>query len=429
MKEEVRKRKTDDPTQYIPVLDSRGRRIPGLFLRGDGNYYAKCQRDGKRYIRSLKTSNRAEALPRCRAFIADVRGGNWAAVEAARSKKTSAMPTISKLLTIYECATIRRGSPRPYVVAQNIRSLLRLAGASAPLSALTPDRLDTIAVEMQAGTDPNTPARDSRDRTIASIIRGARSVFAHRADFRNIPLPTSLDAFLAYSPVQARLPPNLQPPREVAERTIAAADALNGDLAVVWALCYHLGLRSSEAAAARWGWMETMAPHPTGPTDPSNPTDPSAGTPMTFMIIRDRPEDGFTAKSSRCRITRERRVPVPRLVLLSLPHVAIHKPTDFILLNDATPRARAAFITRDFCRWLRSVDPWWAANKRGAAHALRGLRGAFWMSRYGAPWAMAWLGHANFQTTLDHYSRPLDYDEPLALDADPWLRARRICAP
>ena len=407
---------------YVAVLDSRGERIPGLFLRG-GRYYAKAQIDRKLHIRSLKTGHLAEALPRCRAFLKDVRGRHWKAVEASRSQRKKAMPAVGQLVIIYRKAAGRRSSPRPYVVENNIRALLRIAHAMQPADALKPDLLDEFALRMQAGTAPGTPERDSRDRSIASLIRGARSVFAQRADFRNVALPDGLKAFLEYSPVQAKLPPNLQPPREVAERTIAAGRALTGDLAAVWALCFDLGLRSSEAAAARWGWLETMVPHP---TDLTQKTDPALGTPMTFMVIRDRPEEGFQAKSSRCRVTCERRVPVPHLVSHALHEC--RSTAEAFFMPTATVQARAAFITRDFCRWLRSVDPWWGEHKLKAAHALRGLRGAFWMAKYGAPWAMTWLGHANFQTTLNHYSRPLDYAEQQALDDDPWLRARRICA-
>ena len=411
---------TNDKLAYVAAFDTRGRRIPCLFLRG-GTYYAKIQRDRKLHIRSLKTSIRSEALIRCRAFAMDVRSGHWSAVEASRSKRQQEVPTVGDLAGIYRKAADRRGSPRPYVVEQNIRALLRIAPAGLLAEALTPDRLDEYALHAQAGSAPGSPERDSRDRSIASIIRGARSVFAQRADFRNVALPARLEAFLAYSPVQPKLPPNLQPPREVAERTIAAGRALTGDMAAVWALCYDLGLRSSEAAAARWGWLESMVPYPT-----TQNADPSAGTPMTFMVIRDRPEEGFKAKSSRCRVTCERRVPVPYRLDLKL--MDARQAVEFFFMPTATVQARAAFITRDFCRWLRSVDPWWGANKLKAAHALRGLRGAFWMAKYGAPWAMQWLGHASFQTTLNHYARPLDYAEPQALDDDPWLRARRICA-
>ena len=103
-----------------------------------------------------------------------------------------------------------------------------------------------------------------------------------------------------------------------------------------------------------------------------------------------------------------------------------HNPADFMFMRNASTEARENFISRDFCRWLRSVDPWWGEHKLKAAHALRGLRGAFWMTKYGAPWTMAWMGHASFQTTLNNYARPLEYAEPQPLDDDPWLLARRI---
>ena len=401
-----------DLKAYAPVLDSRGERIEGLFIRG-GVYYAKVQRDGKRYIRSLKTDRKEEARGRCRAFLADVRAGNWEAVDAVRSKRTRALATVGEITDTYRSAAGRRGTPRPYVVDMNIRNLERIAGGrGVSVERLTPDLLDTFAVETQADTEPGTPARDSRDRSIASLIRSARSVLSVRQDFRDLKLSDKLSEFLDYSPVRPKLPPNLQPPHDVAVHTIEAGRKAAGDLAMVWALCFDLGLRAGEAVAARWNWIE------------------GDGKSMSFLGIRDRPEEGYQAKSSRCRVTRERRIPVPAAVLAKMHSLAreLRDPAKPILMPEDSRSAAQTFIKRDFVSWLRAADPWWQAHKAKAAHALRGLRGAFWSSKYGHTWTMQWLGHTSFQTTLDHYARALEYEEPQALDDDAWLMSRRLRA-
>ncbi len=396
-----------DPKAYVPVLDSRGDRIECLFMRGE-KYYVKVQRQGKRYIRSLPAETKDAARAMARQFARSVRMGIWEEVEAVRTKRDAAPASISEIMAAYRVGATRRGRPRLYVIECNCRALLRVASSqSVRTEALTPDLLDRFAVKQQEGTEPGTPARDARDRSIASLIRTAKSCFAEREDFRALKLPPKLDEFMRYSPVRPKLPLNLQPPLDVATATAYAGRALIGDRGAIFSLCYDLGMRCGEIVGARWGWMENN------------------GDGMFFMVIRDRPEEGYTVKSSACRVTRERRIPIPAKVFATLG--APGPAGQHILMPEASDAARRSAVTRDFCAWLRGVNTWWLQKRKGA-HALRGLRGAYWINKYGHVWTMQWLGHVDFQVTLDHYARALEYEEPQALDDDAWLLARRLRA-
>lgn len=416
--------------KFKPVHTAKGDRVDNLYSMCGGFYsgfFIKGKLKKRKLLaQSLEEARREVAGHRREADLARLAGSVYA--PAGLRNPGNALPTIEEMCAAYRAAAQRRSAPRAATVEMNVRYLERVAGSMrASVEVLTPDLLDAFAVEMQQGTEPDTPERDSRDRTIASIIRGARSVFAEREDFRKMVLPEQFDRFLKYNPVEPKLPPNLQPPMEVAVKTVEAGRKLKGEEAVAWCLCYDLGLRAHEVLGARWNWIEPD------------------GRGLSFMVIRDRPEEGFRVKSSRCRVTRERRVPVPSAVLALLREHSRGQGSEvrsqkeelnakaqsaaegaegkgLIFMPGYAETTRRNMISRKLCHWLRSVEGWWEINKGKGAHALRGLRGAFWVGKYGHVWTMAWMGHSDFRTTLDHYAKPLEYGEPLELDAD--VRAR-----
>ncbi len=411
----------------VAVTNAAGDRVPHLFRRGE-KFYAVAYAHGKRKVQSLPSCLNGQGQPvmsevrrYCAEFVKRVEAGDWSALAATRKRVDDKLATGAEIVAAYQDSCRQRSAPRPETVAINVRQFARFVEMvgqtmSQPCGWLTEDALDAAARKMQDGTEADTPEREARDRTIDSFLGAVKSVLAYPRDFKDLRMP-ELSAFREYSPVSPKLADRSMPPREVVEATVRAGRALaevSQHLAAIWALGYDCGLRPGEIEAARWGWIVV--------------DDVGEGQRQAFIEVRDRPDEYYRVKSSRCKRTRSRRVPVPAAVLEAL-RSGQPAADQFIMAPEVLgPSARHEIITRLFAVWFKAVHPWWQQRKK-AAYELRRLRGCWWAIKYGAELTQRWMGHTTYQTTQDYYADLPQWDEPQALDVGPWfdrLRLRRL---
>ena len=167
---------------------------------------------------------------------------------------------------------------------------------------------------------------------------------------------------------------------------LAAAEALwkyDPELYIAFGLCFHLGLRAGEAAAAQWAWIRTD------------------GTRIDMEVICRsdwRPKGG------------ERTIPIHPELYSQLTKL---RTPDLYILAGGTPTARSRLIKRDLAKWMRGLG--WSTQK--AAHELRKWQGSRWYTERNAETAQYLLGHKDISTTCKWYADLARRPEPLSLGA------------
>ena len=362
---------------------------PKNMTKRGSTWYWRETVNGTRHLESLQTADLTVARPRMKVKQDAARAGEYGKLYGTRSKNV--FPTIKTITDLYMAEVRRRGHPAVKTAMNNcgrLRMILDVTGIpnadDVSSDVLTVERLKEYADKLlEQNNSPST------QRTAASSIRQARSLFSRRMIeiYDDLTLPPSINRFCtAYIISEPKHQYELPAPQLI-ETTIKAGRDLkesNPQLYIAFLLCYDLGLRAEEAAQCRPNWFR----------------EDDRG--IHWLGIISRAEEGYTPKTPRS-------IPVPASVYADLMKLASEES---ILSGSLT--ARRNLIKRDLSAWMRGLG--WTRIKK--AHELRKLRGSFWRSRYGLDRAHEWLGHSQYQTTLNYYARLPNEPEPLAVDDD-----------
>lgn len=341
-----------------PYVRHRGATIH-LLRRNGGRrasvYSVRFRIRGREFLRSTGCTELAAATAAGRALYDALADGRQAAADAAAWRRT--VGTVGDVLAWYEAhATVREATMR-----DNARRLLRFVreavpgGATDPrtvsLAALTRGRLDAWIARRQGIDSPDRRTIRPENAGIASDLRGIRSVFSgrQRADLAAaVPLPEELGAFLATPGVRIRADRfRALDPARLAEMDAAACSLqrTNPALCTAYWILRLLGLRTSEAIAARRHWIE---PTPDGHA----------------LVIEDRPGE-FQVKNGVRRV-----LPLPPELAPTLlaARDRLIDPGDGSSADKLVRRELAAFIRQYFPDGTKST---YLLRKQRASEWLR----------------------------------------------------------
>lgn len=235
-----------------------------------------------------------------------------------------------------------------------------------------------------AHPDPDRTSATCANTTIISQMRKAKAVLG----------PESRDSYL--KPLRERFPDGLRKwwetkvkvrtpdgrfslSREVYEKMWKGLPALKVDDPQVWGLLrlhWTTGMRPCEAAAARLSWLEVDAEG------------------VVMLVVRNRPEEGFTMKDSTTR--QERPWPLPADLLELLPRIS----SAGHLLGCETPHAWE-MVYRRASAWLREMG----VEGTQTLYNLRKLVATVKVANEGLEKAQVALGHAPGSTvTMGSYA-------------------------
>ena len=383
----------------------------GILKRGE-RFILRTHIDGKQIWRTLDATNLRDAKAEAKRLRTVLHLGDREAIKA--TSRRSDWPTLAELATVY----LEEGKKRMLrgerislpTCRRNLQQLAQLAGGSLDVSVavLTESNLRKFADNWLSGYEVDPVRLDKRRSSILSMHTGGKSVFAEWAlkAYRASGFELPLNALKAWKKTKAAVRPSgkyrvpIDHPELVA-RTLAAGAELDGPLGLAWVLLFELGLRASEAAAAKMHWITPDGDH--------------------YRIdIVNRPGEFKTKGVER--------------------YVAIHADT-FARLNDLRPTGsaidghilpghktgRSDLLSRDLSKWMRGLG-WSADLFTKCGHELRKLQGSRWFSapNLGPAVAQEWLGHADISTTCKFYAAltrrpaplpPVAPDGPASLDA------------
>lgn len=359
-------------------------------VKRGGVYYLAAQVDGRRYFRSLRTSDQREARARARDLRTALGAERWRSLRRLVGGRDDApAATLGAVADAYEVLAREMGRPRAATVVEHVRCLMRLArtgGAADPRAvrcdALTPDLSREFSRGMLAGRDGADLA--SGRRSVVAAIRHAHAIFrpAALARMRETLQIPDVSAWLAEMPTVAPRRPYVAPAADQVAGLEDASRVVGGSIRLVWILGYEIGLRSSEMIAARWTWAESRDG-------------------MMWLRVVDRPDEAWECKGA------DGWTPIPAAVWEEL--LTYRRDGDpYMVPGGSDVRARGAhldsaatvLIQREFAGWMRAQG--WTRGK--CAHELREFRGDWWMRRYGRDARSYWLRHARQSVGDWHYS-------------------------
>ncbi|HOW79412.1 MAG TPA: hypothetical protein PK406_08175 [Verrucomicrobiota bacterium] len=329
---------------------------------------------GRRYHESLQTDDPDIARERARAKRRAIEEENWQTLDRTRAQRSCA--TIEQVLEAYLDEVRLRGAPRRPTAVANAAALRRVVAAAGvgmdrPAAELTA-QLVRRYVRGYMGEEMES---EGRRRSCASELRQARSVVgadmldAYRE--RGLDLP-DLGPFARAFGVRAA-PVEWTPPEpKIIEPIIAAAAELTegSALRLAWVLGYHVAMRASEIAAARWSWVRDG-----------------------WLTIAHDPETGYRPKGVSGSI------PLHPDIAAEIGRARAGVGyRDYILPGAAT--ARLDVVKRDLATWMRARG--W--TRRHCAHELRAYRIHLWRQAYGLDVARDWARHGSAALTARHYS-------------------------
>jgi len=184
------------------------RKDRNLHKRG-GVYYVRAMVNGKRYFRSLSTSDKELAGMRARAFIKAAQGERFEALEQSKLRKDYA--TLRDVIGIYRRAAATRGI-KDRTVGDYINSLAIIvhalhAGSIEELSTcvLSRDLVEAYVESVIPDSSGDALKRDRARRSARSTLRQARAVFSRWAmdaygdlkfpDLTRSPAPLAMDGY------------------------------------------------------------------------------------------------------------------------------------------------------------------------------------------------------------------------------------------
>jgi integrase len=355
----------------------------GPRLKGDKVLYVFGRVNGIRISKSLGTTVMSEARARAKLIVEAARDGKWAQVKDDLAMRKDRLPaTFHELFAAYrEAAKIREaatGKPRPRTVQNYIlamQGIVKAANGDAfegswPITRFNRETMQAyLDMLLARSTTPDETLRARARETAYSAARNAKSLAStwameyYRGKKIHVP-PEWVQDVIGYTPV-TKPRRKYRYPADLAEKTIAAGSELRtqrADLWPAWVLCYHLGMRAGEAAAARWDWIEEH-------------------NGRQYMVIRVR--EDWRPKS------RDHQVPIGAGLWENMQ--AFRRADDPWILPGGNPTARRNLIERDLAAWIRGLG-WDRPRFPKAAHELRKLAGARWYTDYGLQWAAEWLG-------------------------------------
>lgn len=265
-----------------------------------------------------------------------------------------------------------------------------------PASVLTGELREQYFRAAQGGAlDWNEPQEGNV--SINSTLAQGCDVFSKNALYhklKGLQLP-ALDGFLKgpWLPEEDSKPEPLTVGQwEAMMEAVPALDRTQPELGLVNALLRQTGLRSSYVEAARGSWLE-------------------AHEGRTFMVIRNRPEEGFRKK----RGTRDQQIPIgPGLA------ARLAGRTGFLVLPAGTAAARQELVSKQHNGWLKALIG--GAGERGQGnHRLRDTVASVLWSVDCPTAAQEALGHSSVDTTAKHYGKKIHVCPGMREELAAWL--------
>lgn len=379
-----------------------------LLKRPNGVYHVRFWVRGREYRRSCGST--VESVARQRAWaIYRAEAGDDSVVAPAPLRNTYA--TIGDVCDRYlEAAGGTLGTTlSSKTAAANVATLLRVlvaSGRAADRDAARELRATVVDESLvlaffraryaQRGLTWGKDHDLRLNTSLNSELRRVKSIFGRRGlraldglklpEFRTLAgLPSLRQARTEFVPIPADVDQRMQAEAAALMRSPANIDRR---IAVAYEMMRFAGLRSSEAAALRWSWIEhdgdrveialiaREASHPTGPWRPK---------------------------------AREGRVPV-RADRVAAWRAAL-PPADphGYVLGAGSETARVAVVERDLCQWVRRFLP----DRQKAAYELRKQAGSDVLTRTGSMAHAAAFLRDSVATCERHYARFLAPAEAL----------------
>ena len=265
-----------------------------------------------------------------------------------------------------------------------------------PASVLTGELREQYFRAAQGGAlDWNEPHEGNV--SINSTLAQGCDVFSKNAIYhklKGLQLP-ALDGFLKgpWLPEEDSKPEPLTVGQwEAMMAAVPALDRTQPELGLVNALLRQTGLRSGYVEAARGAWLETHEG-------------------LTFMVIRNRPEEGFRKK----RGTRDQQIPIgPGLA------ARLAGRTGFLVLPAGTAAARQDLVSKQHNSWLKALIG--GVGERGQGnHRLRDTVASVLWSVDCPTAAQEALGHSSVDTTAKHYGKKMHVCPGMREELAAWL--------
>lgn len=354
--------------------------MKNVVKRGD-IYYLRAVVNGRRISQSLQTRNKEEATKRARILLAAARRDKWELLDNVKARVARRYATVGELIAAYieaaKVREIRSGSPRRATVRANINQLiniLRKAKGVEHVNDLQTDVLTRellrqyVTIAMAAYTDKGNIILNRGRQTVFSSIRQAKSVVARWAleEYKSdgLTLPDFSD-FLSYSPVALPDRNYRMPPIDLVETTERKALDLAENSTALYAaylLAHDLGMRASEAVAAKWSWIEESING-------------------RFMVIKQRSDFVMKSREHSIRIADQTWEAVNKFRRFGDEHI----------LPGGSSTSRNNLFMRELAGWMRSIG-WDAKRYPKGGHELRKLAGVRWYTNHGLEVASEWLG-------------------------------------
>jgi integrase len=283
--------------------------------------------------------------------------------------------------------------------------------AKLPSSVLTGELREQYFRAAQGGAlDWNEPQEGNV--SINSTLKQGMDVFSKNALYhklKGLQLPP-LDGFLK----GPKLPEEDSKPEpltvgqwEAMMAAVPALDRAHPDMGLVNALLRQTGLRSSYVENACGSWLETHEGR-------------------TFMVIRNRPEEGTPDEKGRYPVpafrkkrgTRDQQIPIgPGLA------ARLAGRTGYLVLPKGTAAARQELVGKGHNGWLKTYIG--GAGERGQGnHRLRDTVASVLWSVDCPTAAQEALGHSSVDTTAKHYGKKIHVCPGMREELAAWLEVK-----
>lgn len=375
-------------------VDDRGKRR--RLFRSDraANWQFRMEVKGKQFPRSMETPVVAIAERNALRLIRSLRSEDWEAVERMRVRSAAAAARVAVMGDVFEryltlAETELAISKR--AVRGNVSALRGIVAAGLGIDLQAVDAVSAAALSDEAvlrGFVRRKRAEGRADRSIRSQLNQGRSVVCRevRGIYRELVLP---GAGLGWSEVAIswRLedPGFVRIADDVLSEMEMAAGALrleNFRVWLVYMLMSRLGMRNSEVAAARWGWLELRR-------------DAATGADKLVMNIRNRAEEGFEVKNSMAGC-----VDVPVELARVLLEVRGDKRAGDFLIEAGCDTEREVVTMREINLFVRRFLP----DREKGAYELRKWAGSRVAAEFGIYEAQHFLRHRSVKTTETYYA-------------------------
>jgi integrase len=352
----------------------------------DANWYVHLQRRGLRYLRSLDTNVKENAIANAKVIIAAIKGENWETLESTKLHRQVA--TLGEVYAVYLAIDDERKSRTAKNNTLAMNALVRAVfpgkdPAGVSTAELTGQFVRAFKSAIDDEEDEDELEQQRAKRTANSYLRQARSIFAkhvleHYED-AGLKLP-DLRGFMEAVGFRKVGKSEYNPPgpeliRETFKRL--DGDLRKEDAAAYAAICLACGtgMRKGEIGKAEWGWFQPR-------------------------------EDGSVFIKSNRIAKNGTVIDVPvlsawwkRLQAIRAEQLAAGGEQSFVLPGSSTERSSEVF--RRVGAWMRKLG--WKTEK--TIHEFRAYVGSKVAEEHGIEIASAFLRHADLRTTKQFYMR------------------------